>query len=100
MIGESEDARVIVKIYGVLRDTLGWSEKIFRIEKGISLKEFLEREVPEIIDYIEGESQQNFESDRGIILLVGGVITPLKDINKIMISRDLEIEILPSIIGG
>ncbi|MCI4457962.1 MAG: hypothetical protein JHC19_07830 [Desulfurococcaceae archaeon] len=83
--------RILIYLYGELVSELGWSLKEYEIDEKISLKEFFKKYLPEIYE-------KTIDSD--VIIMTKGLVIPLRDIDKILVEKDMEIIILPIVSGG
>jgi len=88
----SDVVRIEIRVYGSLRDILGWEKKILSIPRGESLKRILNEEIPEIFRILS--------DNENIIFVFNKVIVPIRDLDNYRIQSDGELDILPSIIGG
>ena len=85
--------KIEIRLYGVVKDSLGWEKKEIILDKSYTLREIFERFSPEIIDYINREKED-------VIIVFNGSVVPLREIDRFVIEKESEIDILPSITGG
>lgn len=90
---ERDKKKIIVRTYGLIRDLVNWSQKIFCIDREVSLEEFLERDIPDIRSIMREKSQE-------IIIVVNRIVIPINRLGEVVLNRESEIDLLPTLVGG
>lgn len=87
--------KVLVKVFAVLRDELGWREKVVELGEGSNIKDLLDH-LPELRKIVlsDGDIHENYR-----VFLNGRFIGFLEGLNSRLSDGDV-VSIFPAMAGG